>query len=711
MNRDKMSEKGNGGIDGGCVGHTRAKSDGDAVPTTEPSVDTRTAAAQAPTEPESEFAQNNQQKLRYEDRSVARQQDLGSPAALAAPLSRNPSSRSTSSESHDRRHHRSMRMYEPPVTKATLSELDVNKIIHNPKLRHDINFDPDLHFRPNLDGEKGRRKQQRANEFWASLSQQLTLFVTDRETFVERYGEDSDWCLPRLLKAVKEIIQTLVPARDRDFLDEGLNVELLIQQFNRGIADLEKLASWLSSVLKLHCAPMRDEWVDEMYRELSNGNRNNDIAMLVQGMRSLLSVLEAMKLDVANHQIRCLRPVLIEDTAHFQQRFFHKKLQARSKVDTARARLWYRDADRQYSGVETPTEMQQGLGEMGGFFYGVSRLILPSASHDHFDGAYRFPGTFLFDHDRLEKLSSDAVDAICLDMCMKLYEDLERVSRVARTIPPAFGSSLLPPTSVPSYVLDDDSSPRSRSNRSSINFDFNTPPSRPSSLVLSACGSAASSPRTSACIFTAPAPVPARDSADARARSKKVYASLVDLVQTAAPASSAAHKWRGLVPDVALQILRSTEAPLDMLPTIERKLDSWLSNCKSEQFREAEQSFHSRLFAELAGRVREYKNLSGLGLFSAATGSRLHNGPGGVVATTSSSREGASAAAAQPPFLQVDRDGNARHGGSREEHGVENMATRLAHLGILHWRVWADIAYRGGESENDESTEVSMSDC
>jgi hypothetical protein len=42
---------------------------------------------------------------------------------------------------------------------------------------------------------------------------------------------------------------------------------------------------------------MRDEWVDEMF---SNGSRDNDIR-IVKGLRSLLSVLEAMKLDVANH--------------------------------------------------------------------------------------------------------------------------------------------------------------------------------------------------------------------------------------------------------------------------------------------------------------------------------------------------------------------------------------------------------------------------
>jgi hypothetical protein len=45
---------------------------------------------------------------------------------------------------------------EPPlVTRASLSELDDNKIVHDLKRWHDINFDPDLHFRSNLDCGKG----------------------------------------------------------------------------------------------------------------------------------------------------------------------------------------------------------------------------------------------------------------------------------------------------------------------------------------------------------------------------------------------------------------------------------------------------------------------------------------------------------------------------------------------------------------------------
>jgi hypothetical protein len=184
---------------------------------------------------------------------------------------------------------------EPPVTKGTLNELDVNKIVNNPKLRHDINFDPDLHFRPNLDGEKGRRKTQRANDFWDTMRAQLRNYIVQRDEFEKELG-GGEWCLPATLKAIRGILETLVPQRDRASVEETFNVELLMQQFRKGVADLGKLAMWLSQLLKCHCAPMRDNWVDEMVTQLSNGDRNADVTLLVAGMQNLLGVLEAMKL-------------------------------------------------------------------------------------------------------------------------------------------------------------------------------------------------------------------------------------------------------------------------------------------------------------------------------------------------------------------------------------------------------------------------------
>ncbi|KAK0652081.1 T-complex protein 11-domain-containing protein [Cercophora newfieldiana] len=550
------------------------------------------------------------------------------------------------------------RPLEPPVTKSTLSELDVHKIIHNPKLRHDINFDPELHFRPNLDGEKGRRKQEKANQFWTTLQEQLMQFVMDREGFLGNHGRDGDWCLPSLLRAVKEIITTLVPQRDRELLNEGLNVDLLMQQFNRGVADLEKLASWLSGVLKLHCAPMRDEWVDEMYNELSNGNRNNDMDELVKGMRSLLSVLEAMKLDVANHQIRCLRPVLIDDTVNFEQRFFMKKMQA-GRLDVTKAKDWYREAQAYAaaSHVTSPMPHSQAFGDTAVFFEALSRLVLPSNLTE------TLPPTFLFDEERIIKLRSDLYDSVCLEICMRKFDDLDVFSRTMGQL-----------YSQPAYLREGSLG----SNRSSAEFNFNT--SRPSSLTFSDRGSAHSSPRNSGGLFANPIV----DIAESRSRSQDLYNSLLALLQTAAPASRPAKRWEALAQPVALQILRYVNSP-EALPEFEKRLAQWLTDTQGEIFREVELHFQQRLLGELAKRVKEFKNLSGVGLFSVATGGRVHG------SSRSWDRSGEREHHRESGLF----DSTASLRDPRDEAGIEDMATRLAHLGMLHWRVWGQPVYEG----------------
>ncbi|OTB04841.1 hypothetical protein M426DRAFT_73199 [Hypoxylon sp. CI-4A] len=588
--------------------------------------------------------------------------------ATGGGLSRNPSTSSNAS--------RDSRMYEfpqrprvskpmePPVTKTTLSELDVNKIIHNPKLRHDINFDPDLHFRPNVDGEKGRRKQERADQFWNLLTEQLQLFIIDRDEFMNRFGQGEEWCLPQLLKSIKEIIQTLVPQRDRMYLDEGLNVELIMQQFSKGMADLEKLATWLSGVLKSHCAPMRDEWVDDMYNQLTNGNRNNDMEELVQGMRSLLGVLEAMKLDVANHQIRCLRPILIEDTVHFEQRFFLKKIQGH-KMDPAPAQAWYMAMSQCYS--HDPASVQS-FGEMGVFFEAMCKMVLPST-----DPYTSHPDTFIFDEERMSKVRSDMLDAINLEICMRLYEELERkyrycdaMSSISAISTPFLSTPFSDALGFLSSRMDDDGSEC-----------FNSGSSRPSSLVFSSAGSAQSSPRSSMIL---PAQPSVTRSEDPKAKSKALYDSLVALLQTSTSTRSVS-RWKAMKDSLALQIFRFTNAPAQDLLQFEDELDSHLSELSSPLFQQVEQYYHYHLLVELRQRVKDFKGLSGATLFSVATGGRLQGPSRSWEGRENVTRE-------RSPLENAIRE-------AREEGGVEDMATRLAHMGLVHWRVWSHLVYVG----------------
>lgn len=553
---------------------------------------------------------------------------------------------------------------EPPVTKGTLSELDVTKIVNNPKLRHDINFDPELHFRPNLDGDKGRRKTEKANYFWDTMRAQLQAFLTDQEQFERELG-DSEWCLPATLNAIRGILETLVPQRDKASVEETFNVELLMQQFRMGVADLVRLALWLSQLLKCHCAPMRDNWVDDMVTQLSKGNQTGDVSMLVAGMKNLLGVLEAMKLDVANHQIRCLRPLLIDDTVHFEQKFFMKKI-ALGKVDIGGAHSWFRRASSLPEAGSSTTAMNSQTWD---FMKAMVNLTLPSK-------AELFPHTFLFDEERLIKLRTDMLDMINLEICMQLYRNLEVQSRSYRDDTPA--TSVSTPCDRADSPADDlmYSLPTipslhhfdmSRSSRPDHRHPLRHPLGKQSwvpDIEGSRAGSLACSPRSSPSSTAStpdtlpPTPLYLTPVASDSASTSQLRTSLLAILAS----STSSNKWEALSPDLALQILRHTTTSLTRLPQFETHLAFHVSNPRSKLYQDAEDHVLAHLHTELKKLVETYTPLSSMQIFEAATAPR--------VASTSAAASG---------------------NGFKEE--VSEMATRMAHIGILHWRVWAPLAY------------------
>jgi T-complex protein 11 len=205
-------------------------------------------------------------------------------------------------------------LHPPPVTAKSLSELDIPQIVKNPKLRHDVGFDPNLHFRPNLDGEKGRRKKQQNEAYWIALHDELKQYsALDSqcgEGGRENFTCDGDWTpkkIPAVFEAIREILKTLVPERDHPSVDQNLDVPLIMQQLKRDILDVYKLSVWMGQLLKGHCAPMRDVWVDDMVAQIEIGTKNRCIRSLVGGLKSLFGILETMKLVCHNNSldIRC----------------------------------------------------------------------------------------------------------------------------------------------------------------------------------------------------------------------------------------------------------------------------------------------------------------------------------------------------------------------------------------------------------------------
>ncbi|KAL5604002.1 hypothetical protein BROUX41_005150 [Berkeleyomyces rouxiae] len=565
---------------------------------------------------------------------------------------------------------------EPPVTRHTLVELDVNRIVLNSRLRHDINFDPELHFRPNMDGDKGRKKNQRAEQFWLALEEQLGMFLVNRPAFIEKYGESNNWCLPNLLKAVKEIIQTLVPSRDRQSLDECFNLELLMQQFNHGVADLEKLASWLASLLKSHCAPMRDDWVDDMYNLLSKGNRENDIKTMVKGMRDLLSVLEAMKLDVANHQIRCLRPSLIEDTVKFEKRYFEKKIFS-DRLDVVPAHNWFKNVrlyTKEFVQLATPANAShvRALGDLAILGIAMAQMTMPvlfayrfptTHSHHHHQtthttssGKYTtIPPTFMHDEERIHKFREEISEMTALSIAMRLYDKLLKEYPKKQT------------SDVPSYL----------SGSMDVDFDFNSPPtSRPASVTLSNNDSASSSPRSSPRASLVFAPPPQQPTL--KEDRDNVYQSLVDLLRTL-PSSShrnGVSRWDAIGPIWALQIVRNTSASLDKVSEIEASFVTSMSMLTTPVALQVQMDIFQHLAWEIMPRLRDFRGMKAWHLFTNGTAGRPYTPSRGVTS----------------PPLQI------------ETAGIAMMATKIAHVATLHYQVWASVYASNPFPENNEAT-------
>ncbi|TQS34454.1 hypothetical protein Golomagni_05164 [Golovinomyces magnicellulatus] len=593
---------------------------------------------------------------------------VGNPHPRSQPLFAGSSDRSTRSNLKEK-----MPLMEPPVTKATLSELDVTKIINNPKLRHDINFDPDLHFRPNLDGDKGRRKTQKGNEFWDNMRRKLQEFVSNRDQFDREYGE-TDWCLPATLKAIRAILETLVPPQDCTSIDESFNVDLLMQQFRKGVADMPKLAQWLSQLLKSHCAPMRDSWVDEMAQQLSDGDRNYDVGLLVVGIKSLLAVLEAMKLDIANHQIRCLRPALIDNTVEFERKFFMRKIKL-ARIDTTGAHAWYRRAGSipQHASLDT---LRHSRGNPWNFMRALVNLILPTKESEP------IPHTFLFDEERLIKLRSDMLDLINLEVCMFHYHCLKASnsttyetqlvvddtpyasfvsSPLHRPASPEDQSVLSSPT-IPSP--NDFSPSKRRRNRTSGNFDrdyssirmfmpkadFN--PSKSTESSPNSSTSSISTPHASSSTFLSQSDVES---------TAALRSSLLAILASSPASTSTKQKWSNLAPDLALQVLRSTTTPLNHLPQFEKHLAFHLSEHRSRAFQVVENCVVSALLPELHLLVESYTPKTTYQIFEAATVPRI-------------------------------RSRSSIQSGPKED--IIDLATRIAHLGVLHWQVWGEWFYQ-----------------
>ncbi|GAA5866957.1 hypothetical protein JCM8547_003931 [Rhodosporidiobolus lusitaniae] len=359
----------------------------------------------------------------------------------------------------------------PPITKATLRELDMTEVMRNPQLRHDVVFDPNLQFRANFDGERGERKRLAAEQYWTAVHREISTgcrcttfhenvllpcvcISASTSTRPSLFPSPIAARLPSrilpLLVELRNVLLTLLPAATgplsptmpssatfssdsqppspcppspatfsahsaaRDLILDVLDPAFIAQQLERGVLDVPALAAFLGRTLKTHCAPMRDVLVDEMVRVCEGEG-------VATGLRQCFEILELMKLDIANHQLRSLRSYLVQTSVEFERRFLQDFVARRGgRASVERLREWLSSTS---AAVEANGTPRTGVDVDNAVVNGLLNLVLPppsvlpstvSPASSPVPAANTLPDTLQLDSYRLQAFHADATDLTVL---------------------------------------------------------------------------------------------------------------------------------------------------------------------------------------------------------------------------------------------------------------------------------------------------------
>ncbi|CAO1633081.1 unnamed protein product [Sympodiomycopsis kandeliae] len=418
----------------------------------------------------------------------------------------------------------------PPITRTTLRELDLHEIVKNPQLRHDIVFDAHVQFRPNFDGDRGRRKREACERYWTAVSREIELGCvctsfdgnkllpcscarqsdkkSERASWRQTYASPMPSRLPNLVLELRAICLSILPnpssspashfasgsisaggttathsppstptsravkvpttffsgpattsSSHYSLLAAGLDPTLISQQLQHGVLNVAELVQFVASILKLHCAPVRDELIDQMVDLAQRGE-------IGQSLRMCFEILEVMKLDIANHQLRSTRPWLINTAVEFEARWFKDQVVAGRMGSLEKTTLWYRQSwkdvtDAGQAGtltrkalvvkafnegfmrlvfesrsIETDQSLCSGSIETS---TAQSRQVSASTSSSSLNNAYSttYPETFQFDAYRLTTFQNEAVDLSIMYMLLLLFRQLACSPSIAASDNPA----------------------------------------------------------------------------------------------------------------------------------------------------------------------------------------------------------------------------------------------------------------------------------
>lgn len=202
---------------------------------------------------------------------------------------------------------------DPPITREVLEELDVPRLEHDLVLRHHLNFDPEIEFRVETNGPQAEERRERSRQYWFVLAIEIALWLGHSQRMTGSYSgrplnvslprpgtrsfpQVATLRLPRLFRAVQEVLRQLMPSEERPVIDAALDLRLLIQQLEHGVCDFVALSEWLGNYLRRFCSSTHHRLLHTMTSAIRLGVENARTADIVDGLIAVFEILQWIKL-------------------------------------------------------------------------------------------------------------------------------------------------------------------------------------------------------------------------------------------------------------------------------------------------------------------------------------------------------------------------------------------------------------------------------
>ncbi|KZT40600.1 Tcp11-domain-containing protein [Sistotremastrum suecicum HHB10207 ss-3] len=385
---------------------------------------------------------------------------------------------------------------QPLINREALKELDLEAILRNPQLRHDLLFDPGLQFQPTT----SRRKRDITTKYWQAIQRELETGCTCtsfdshgkiyecvcssrsllHDSHLGSYSRPMSVRMPSRIKPLitelLEVLLSVISPSPATLVDErqgstayipptifqhplhsaqeaqlraALDASLIEQELLHGVFDPSGLFQLLGSVLKCHCAPMRDRVVDTMVQmaHACAPGAGGSMGDAVKAIRICFEILELMKLDIANHQLHALRPYLLETSTEFELKTFQDRHE-KGLLSLHSTRAWLQKAYSNFlsspsrqsplthsassSHLQRPrtTNLTRSQQIQSALVTALTEVIFrPPATKQE------YPDTLHLDHARLIGLSHEAADLTALYMLLMLYRQLAHSSSNSLSTP------------------------------------------------------------------------------------------------------------------------------------------------------------------------------------------------------------------------------------------------------------------------------------